>query len=327
MPRLLIVVIAALAMLSSVAPNAHAAAKGKKIALLMGPLQDRYLGTYHKGFVAAAKRQGFKVTSFTTPFDAALQAQQMDDAIARKFDAIALQPISDHAIIPALQRAKQAKIPVFLAIVPIEHDYDLYVSYIGQDQRAIARSSADAIGMALTSQGRKGGKLALITGVMAEGVAPIRAAAIDKEIKEKFPTIKIVAQEDGKWSPPLTEKIAGQLFARFASQGGLDALYGMNDPQAAAIVQAAQSANVKLGTAPGELVIAGGNCSGEGIRYIREGKMYTTNYAPPAPEAAALAKAMADYFDTGKAPGKQVYRKTFAITKANVEKYAKACNF
>jgi ribose transport system substrate-binding protein len=325
MVRLPIVFFAALAVLVGGADGALADAKGKKVALLMGPTQDRYLATYQKEFVAAAKKDGLQVTSFTSPFDAALQAQQMDDAIARKFDAIALQPLSDHAIIPAMQRAKQANIPVFLVIVPIEHDKDLFISYIGQDQRSLGRMTADTVGKALTANGRKGGKVALITGVMAEGVAPLRANAFNEEIK-KFAGVQVVASEDGKWSPQLTEKIAGQLFARFATQGGLDALYGMNDPQAAAIVQAAEGANVKLGAKPGELVVVGSNCSGDGVRNIQAGKMYATNYAPPGPEAAEVANSVAGYFN-GKAPPKEKYLRAFSLTKENVDKYAKVCGF
>ena len=41
--------------------------------------------------------------------------------------------------------------------------------------------------------------------------------------------------ERQKWQTGLSERIAGQLFARFAAQG-LDVIYGMADNQAAAIV-------------------------------------------------------------------------------------------
>ena len=57
------------------------------------------------------------VTQFDTPYDAALQSRQIDDAIARKFDALAIQSASQSAVIPALNRAKNSAFPSFLSII------------------------------------------------------------------------------------------------------------------------------------------------------------------------------------------------------------------
>ena len=46
--------------------------------------------------------------------------------------------------------------------------------------------------------------------------------------------VQIVAVEDAKWQTDLSERIAGQLFARYAAQGGLDVIYGMPDHQSLA---------------------------------------------------------------------------------------------
>ena len=52
-----------------------------------------------------------EVTTFSSPFDAALQAQQMDDAIARKYDMIILVAVSEQAIVPAATRAHRRAFP------------------------------------------------------------------------------------------------------------------------------------------------------------------------------------------------------------------------
>ena len=72
-----------------------------------------------------------KVTNLSANFDAAVQSQQMDDAIAQKADLIAIVYINDQAIIPALTRAKAAGIPVMLVISPLKKEYDdLYTTYV-----------------------------------------------------------------------------------------------------------------------------------------------------------------------------------------------------
>jgi ABC-type sugar transport system substrate-binding protein len=91
-------------------PAAHAAAesKGKKIAFLQTLATHPYVVAMTKSFRGRAEALGMEVTFFTSMLDAALQAQQIDDAIARKFDFVVLVPTSEQAVVPALAHAKQA---------------------------------------------------------------------------------------------------------------------------------------------------------------------------------------------------------------------------
>ena len=99
-----------------------------------------------------------EVTSFSTPFDAALQAQQVDDAIARKFDIIAIIAASEQAIVPALTRAKQAGMPVIMLNTPGKPGTeDLYVSFVGEDHVVLGRLTG-RVGVARRS--RKAGATA-----------------------------------------------------------------------------------------------------------------------------------------------------------------------
>jgi hypothetical protein len=57
----------------------------------------------------------------------------------------------------------------------------------------------------------------------------------------------IVAVEDARWDTATSERVAGQLYARFATSGGLDAVYGMADNQASAAIRAAEAAGIAVG--------------------------------------------------------------------------------
>src|SRR5690606_34354575 len=90
-------------------PPAHAAdAKGKKIAHVTLLLGNPFVSAVAKAAVAEAKKNGAAMNVFSGPFDAALQSRQIDDAIARKYDAILLFPADPNALLPALSRAKKA---------------------------------------------------------------------------------------------------------------------------------------------------------------------------------------------------------------------------
>jgi ABC-type sugar transport system substrate-binding protein len=300
----------------------HAAAQAKRVVFLDGPIADKYVGGLTRSFTETAKADGFDVSVVQSPFDPALQAQQMDDAIAKKADAIVMMIMSQKALVPALTRAKEAHIPVILINTPIPQE-DLYTAFVGEDSNLMGATAAKAMADGLKD--RTPAKVAVIAGSMDEGIAPARVAAFKKAI-EGYPGITVVAVEETHWAPPEAERATGQLLARFAGQGGLDGIYAMNDPLANGAVQAAQSAGVKLGTAKGELVIVGGNCLAMGIADIEQGTMYATLYHTPINMGRDTANTVAKVLKGEPVPKKQS-RGLDIITKANVEKYKSECTF
>lgn len=329
--RLHVIAMVGLILASTISPL-HAAdestpkTKGKKVALMIATLQDYYMALLNRLVLARAKDFGLEITTFTTPYDPALQATQVDEAISRKFDMIAMISMSEHAIIPALQRAKEAKIPVVLFVAPPKPGTeDLFASFVGEDNVGLGRLSGQAILDALKETGRDGGNVAMVTGLLAEGVAPRRVEGI-KEVLAKNSKVKVVAVEDAKWDPVLSEKIAGQIFGRFSGQGGIDVMYGMADNMATAVIQAAEAANIPVGIAPGKLIVVGGDCFKEGIEAIKAGKMYATATQIPTWEAAHTVEVVADYFN-GKPLQKYDYYPIELITKANLAKWEERCTF
>jgi ribose transport system substrate-binding protein len=299
----------------------QAFAQGKRVTLLDGPIADKYVGAMTRSFTDEAKTGGYDVSVVQSPFDPGLQAQQMDDAIAKKVDAIVLMIMSQKALVPALTRAKEAHIPVILinTVIPQE---DLFTAFVGEDSPVLGAEAGKVMVEGL--KGRPNAKIAAVAGSMDEGVAPMRLSGFKKTVEDAG--IQLVAVEETHWTPPEAERAAGQLLARFAGQGGLDGIYGMNDPMADGVVQAARSAGVKLGTGKGELVVVGGNCLAPGIRDIEQGSMYGTVYWTPTSMGHDTADTVKKILAGESVPKKQS-RPLDMITKANVEKYKADCTF
>ena len=269
---------AGLAAFAALATTAAWAEGGKRVAFLDGPIADKYIGGMTRSFTETAKANGLDVSVVQSPFDPALQAQQLDDAIAKKVDAIVMMIMSQKALIPALY-ARQG------GAHSGHTDQHADSARATSTRRSLERTARDGDDCRpkrwlKASRGRTGAKVAIVAGSMDEGIAPARVAAFKKEM-ENHPGISVVAVEETHWAPPEAERAAGQLLARFSGQGGLDGIYAMNDPLANGVVQGAQSAGVKLGTAKGELVIVGGNCLAMGIADIEQGTMYATLYWTP----------------------------------------------
>ncbi|MGH7090940.1 MAG: substrate-binding domain-containing protein, partial [Stellaceae bacterium] len=103
---------AAAALLVAVSTGAAADPHGKKIAHLTLSVQQEYIAALVKTINDDSKKYGMEVTTFANNFDPALQAQQMDDAIASKFDMVIIEAASEQAIVPAATRAHAAGMPM-----------------------------------------------------------------------------------------------------------------------------------------------------------------------------------------------------------------------
>jgi len=306
--------------------HAQSMSKGKRVALLQTLATHPYVATLTNSFKKRAESHGMEVTVFTAIFDAALQAQQMDDAIARKFDLIAVMAAHESAVVPAMARAKAAGIPVVMVNnTPKAGAEEFYVTFVGQDQVAMGRVTGEAVLKELKASGRNGGRVALITGALQQGLGPHRVAGFREAMKANA-KVQIVAVEDGKWATALSEKIAGQLYARYAASGGLDAVYGMADNQAVAAIRAAEAAGISVGSKPKQLIVVGSNCLKEGIDAIKSGKLYSSVTQIPTDLGIKTADTVNDYFSGKKLP-KQVLLPTELITKENVTQWEQKCTY
>lgn len=306
--------------------HAQGQSKGKKVALLQTLATHPYVAALTNSLRARAQSYGMEVTVFTAMIDSALQAQQMDDAIARKFDLIAVMSADESAVVPAMARAKRAGIPVVMVNnTPKDGAEEYYVTFVGQDQIAMGRIAAEAVLKALKASGREGGRVAMITGALQQGLGPRRVAGFREAMKAN-PKAEIVAMEDGRWDTALSEKIAGQLYARYAATGGLDAVYAMADNQAIAAIRAAEAAGITVGVQPKQLVVVGGNCLKEGIDNVRSGKLYSSVTQIPTDLGVTTADTVNDFFSGKKLP-KQVLLPVELISRENVSQWQGKCTY
>ena len=300
--------------------------KGKKIALCISNVAQAYIATLAKSVTDASKRFGMEVSTFSSSFDAALQAQQMDDAIARKYDMIILVAVSEQAVVPAATRAHQVGIPMLTLIQPPKSGTEnLYLTNIGEDQPGLGRIAGEQLVAAFKASGRDGGKVAAITGALQEGTAPLRLNAFKEAIKAN-PRIELAAVEDAKWDTARSRQIASQLLARFAGQGGLQAIYGMADNMAVGIIDAVESAGLKAASGAGNVIVVSSNCGPQGIQAVKEGKLYSTATQIPTLLGERAAEAAADYF-SGKTLPTTVRLPIEPINRDNVDKWAAPCTF
>jgi ribose transport system substrate-binding protein len=306
--------------------DAVASPQDKRVMLLGTTNTNPYIGAWTSTFIKFASQAGMKVTNLSSNYDAAVQSQQIDDAIAQKFDIILIVYVNDQAVVPALTRAKAAGIPVVLVVTPLKKEYDeLFSFYVGTDHADLGRLAGEAMVKGLKEEGKTKAQIVAVTGLAQQINVQTRVAAF-KDVLAKNPGYELVAIEDGKWNTALSEKVTGELLVRFNARGGVDGVFAMADNQATGAIRAIESAGLKLGVANKGIVVVGSNCMKDGVLNIRSGRQYGTATQIPTEEAEVAAKKVAAFFN-GEKMKKYELVPVFGITKENVEKFAAGCSY
>jgi len=190
------------------------------------------------------------VTVQAAGLDAALQARQADDGIARRFDLIIIQAISEQGIVPVLTRAKQAGIPVILVNnSPRTAPRSSMSPSSGRTRTRWGGSSGQAVLQALKASGRDGGKVALITGALQAGPRSAPCCRLQAGGRRKPEGGDRRGRGRALGHPRPANASPASSMRGFAAGGGLDAVYGMADNQAVAAIKAAEAASIAVGTA------------------------------------------------------------------------------
>jgi len=324
--RLLIGLLSLMLLALPAGGQAVAAPAGKRVLVLATSNTNPYIGAWTSTFTKLATAAGVRVTNLSANYDAAVQAQQLDDGLAQKYDMIVLCYVNDQAVVPALTRAKAAGVPIILFATPMRKEQeDLWTSYVGTENAELGRLAGEEMVQGLAAEGKKTAKVVAVTGSAQQVNVKARMEAF-KAVLAQHPGITLVDTEDGRWNTALSEKITGQVLVRFSSQGGVDGIFGMADNQATGIVNAVQSAGLPLGVANKGIVVVGSNCMKDGIVHIRSGEQYGTATQIPTEEATYAAKKVIAYFDGGKLIKYDIIP-VYGITKDNVDRFAAGCSY
>jgi ABC-type sugar transport system substrate-binding protein len=312
--------------LSTGGAGAAAGVSGKSVGLEFCTQQNPFCAGWIKTFTAVMAKHGVKVTTLTSNFDPAVDAQNMSTLIADKPNLIVITPSDPSAIVPSLARAKAAGIPVINAIGRLtKAGIPLVVSSVLTNNKELGTYAAQNIVAGLKAEGVTKGNVVAETGTATQLIVQDRVAAF-KAAMAKYPQFKIVAVQDTNWDQATSDTTFQELAAKYKSKGGIQAAYGMADNQAVGIIQGAQQAGLKVGLSKKGLIVTGSNCLSVGIGAIRAGTEYGTATQAPGPEATLAAKTALSVLE-GKKVAATVNVPEFRITKANVSKFAGECTF
>ncbi|RPF42325.1 monosaccharide ABC transporter substrate-binding protein (CUT2 family) [Hydrogenoanaerobacterium saccharovorans] len=180
---------------SSAAPSTDASASGGEaakeltITLITMDSMDEHWLKVKKGAEDAAAELGNIKLNFDAPqtkVDATVQAQLVENAITNKSDAIMLAPLDKEALKPAVEKAKDAGIPVILIDSAV--NTDKYDAFFSTNNAAAAELAADKLAELV---GKKG-QIAVINAQAGSATTMTREKAFTDKIAKDYPEMEVV---------------------------------------------------------------------------------------------------------------------------------------
>lgn len=275
---------------------------GKSVYVVECADVDPFCSTYKNYMEKTLGGMGAKVTVLEDNFNPAQQAIHFNQAVAAKPSVITVLVDDVNGIIPSLLKAKQAGIPVINSVGrELPRAYPLLAASVECNCERLGQQAAENIVAGLKAEHRTSGNVVAITGTHTEFISQDRVSAFEKTMA-KYPQYKIVAVKDGNWEAALSAQIYNQLSARFQSQGGIAAAWGMNDDQTNAIIQAAQQLGQPVGVKDNGLIAVGTSCEPLTFKNLEAGLEYAGSTNSPLTEVEPLAKVVGEYLQGKTVP-------------------------
>ena len=272
-PTLLALLVSTLALLTgcgdkpaTTAISQPTAAKAQgTIGVSLLTLDNPFFKVIGDNITAEGRKRGYEAIVVSGDKDVAKQGNQIKDFIVKKVSAIVLSPCDSKSIIPVIQEANAAGIPVFTVDIPCNEPGVKIVTQIATDNFGGGKEAGRAMIEAL---GEAGGKIAVLHFKQAES-CQLRVKGFTEVINAHNaggkPKISIVTELESGGAKDMGYKAAEDALQAHSDLRGI---FAINDPAALG----ARAALEKAGRT--QVLIIGFDGQPEGKQAIKDGKIY-----------------------------------------------------
>lgn len=283
------------------------ALEGKKIACVVKGMNSNYWKFAAAGSNKAAEDYGITVDilSPTTADNNEQQLQLMEQAVAKQYDVICLAPADSSGIIPGIQQANEAGIPVILYTNSVSDDTLDILDFLRVDDHDSQYKSTYYM-----CEQMKSGTCILLTGTAGAQNSKDKQSGAEDAVAE-FPDIEIVATQAANWSSTDGYTVTQNLLQSYPDITGVIAC---NDQMAAGALQAL----AEVGKDDGSIYMCGMNCDAVALQAVKDGLMTNTLDNMPY-DLGYLAVQRACEYLSGVTLAKEETLNTTLCTPENVD--------
>jgi inositol transport system substrate-binding protein len=242
-------------------------AKEKKvIGVVIGNFSDQFQSYILDGMKEAAKKyeDEYQFVYVDAKFDQNMQLSLVENFISQKVDAIALIPVDREASKPMVEQIVAAGIPL-ISVNSKLGNQELANSYVGSNSVESGEIEMQAVADKLGGKGN----IVVLHGDYGHEAQIDRYQGY-KNILEKYPDIKIIAEDTGKWARAEGMQVV-ENWLQSDLRDKIDAVVAQNDEMAIGALKAIEDAGLL-----DKIVVAGIDATPEAIEYLKKGKLEIT---------------------------------------------------
>ncbi len=258
------------------------------LGLSLSTLNNPFFVTLQEGAQKAAGELGVELIVVDAQDDPAKEATNLEDLIQRGVDALLINPTDADAVVPSVQKANEAGIPVLT--VDRSASGGEVVSHIASDNVAGGRMAAEFLCNALNGKG----KVVELEGIPGTSAARDRGKGFNDYMKEKCPDIEIVARQTANFNRAEGLSVFENILQ---AQPEIDGVFAHNDEMILGAIQAAQAA----GRAD-EIIFVGFDAIDDAVQAVKDGTLAATIAQQPAEMGRLAVETAVKYLNGEQVP-------------------------
>jgi ribose transport system substrate-binding protein len=283
------------------------AEKQYNLALIMPDMVNPFWMYMKQGAEKAAEKYNAKLDVFCPlkPYNVEEQVRFMEDLVQKKIDGIVLVPADSAGVVPGVEKANEAKVPVITTDTQ-SFGGDI-ISHIGYDN---VISMYTVTKYVLEKLGGKG-NIVLLEGTPGTQTGADRKKGMDMAVAE-FPQIKVLASQNGDFIRSSGMAVMENLLQRFKK---IDAVICANDEMALGAIEAIAAVKREK-----EMIVSGYDGNQDAYMSIAQGRMYVTLDLNPWALAGEAVEAIIKYLNGENIP-KEIQVDLALVNGDNVREY------
>jgi len=252
--------------------------------------------------------QGMKGQFSDAKGDVALQVQQVDDFINQGVDAIILNPVDTQGVLPMINAAKNAGIPLIFVNRKPEVPLTGAMAYVGSDSALSGKMQIEALAKLMNYRGN----IAILMGALSNEEARERTRAVE-EFVAQHKEMKVVEKQTAKWQ---RNEAVDVVSAWVLNGTPVNAIVANNDEMAIGAIMALNQARKK------DVMVAGIDGTPDGLQFIKNGEMAVTVFQDARAQATGAVKVASQLLNKQKTENYH-WIPYQTVTKENYEQFIK----
>jgi ribose transport system substrate-binding protein len=278
------------------------------IGLALSTLQNPFFVTLRDGAQSAADETGATLSVSDAQDDAQQQADDIQDFITQAVDVILINPVDSAAIVPSIEAANEAGIPVFTVDRGAEGGE--VVTHIASDNVLGGRLAAEYLFELIGGSGT----VAQLEGVPGASATNDRGQGF-QEALDGTTEVELASSQTANFNREEGYNVAQNLLQ---ATPDLDGIFAQNDEMALGAVEAAEEAGMT------DLVIVGFDATDDALAAIADGRMAATIAQQPAMMGQLGVNLAVDFLAVGEELTPVVPVEVTVVTSDNVDDYLPA---